>query len=894
MTGAFTGPRHLTFITLLLTACLWATTSLASNFRFDIPAQPLPMALDLFARQSGYQVSADSEALNGKQSQAIAGELSLRQALDGLLQGSGLSWFISAGHTVVIANSQQDNQLTVLPAVKVQAGAEAAALDQPYQTPASASYISQKDIQRFRGSSVGDIFQGESGVLIGENRNSGGLDINIRGMQGQGRVPVLLDGSRQETTVYRGYAGVASRTYIDPDLIGGVDIHKGPEMSAQGTGATGGVVNIRTLEASDLITDDGDFAIRLKTSVIGNSTSRAVDPGTPSGLNPRSDASDQSYRINCVTESLCSGDYDIRKAFGPQDNFSRPDLLDMRSWAGSLAMAKRFDQMDLILAYARRQQGNYFAGRHGPAPKLDLSNQVAKGFYTEVIPELLGASRFRAEEMIANTNYESTSSLVKGVFYLNDYQTLKLGWQNYDSTYGELMPSQLLWLGQVRQTPGSQVNADTYTLRYNQQSQDSDWLDLEANLWHTDTESTNHSYSETFTNGLAETEDYQRWGSDISNRNRWSELAFHYGLSWQREHIDTQPTPGQDKFGRNGERREYSAFINLDWQLVDNLTLSLGLRHTRFDVKDNKPIRVDDSSDFCQLIPDTDTCRTLKYSNNFSGSAPLASLSWQFAPGLQLYLRYAEALRMPSLFESSAGFSTQPALDVDLKPEHTYNKEIGLNVMRDNLLLNADRLRLKLAYFRNRTNDYLTRTSPDLWEKDARKNTFVSRNIDSLELHGAEISGEYDIDWLFTKFGFTYYDHIEVCHFGSYRPERCNDYGVANSYVNNMIPPNHNASATLGSRWFNRELELGLRFTWMGKRNSTPDNDDATKQGRLLPIAWHSYRLLDFFLSYQPSERFSVDLNVDNLTDQYYLDALSLGLVPAPGRTARLGLTFSY
>lgn len=59
---------------------------------------------------------------------------------------------------------------------------------------------------------MGDIFQGMPGVLIGENRNSGGLDVNLRGMQGQNRVPVLVDGARQETTVYRGYAGVASRS----------------------------------------------------------------------------------------------------------------------------------------------------------------------------------------------------------------------------------------------------------------------------------------------------------------------------------------------------------------------------------------------------------------------------------------------------------------------------------------------------------------------------------------------------------------------------------------------------------------------------------------------------------------------------------------------------------
>ena len=38
----------------------------------------------------------------------------------------------------------------------------------------------------------------------------------------------------------------------------------------------------------------------------------------------------------------------------------------------------------------------------------------------------------------------------------------------------------------------------------------------------------------------------------------------------------------------------------------------------------------------------------------------------------------------------------------------------------------------------------------------------------------------------------------------------------------------------------------------------------------------------------------NVDFNVDNVTDRYYLDALSLGMVPAPGRTARLSVTLQF
>ena len=46
--------------------------------------------------------------------------------------------------------------------------------------------------------------------------------------------------------------------------------------------------------------------------------------------------------------------------------------------------------------------------------------------------------------------------------------------------------------------------------------------------------------------------------------------------------------------------------------------------------------------------------------------------------------------------------------------------------------------------------------------------------------------------------------------------------------------------------------------------------------------------------SYRMSDRVSVDFSLDNVTDRYYLDALSLGLIPAPGRTARLAVTLQF
>ena len=57
--GLRSAPVWLLAFFLLLTAGARAQED-AGQARFDIPAQPLPAALDSFSHQSGYQVSADT------------------------------------------------------------------------------------------------------------------------------------------------------------------------------------------------------------------------------------------------------------------------------------------------------------------------------------------------------------------------------------------------------------------------------------------------------------------------------------------------------------------------------------------------------------------------------------------------------------------------------------------------------------------------------------------------------------------------------------------------------------------------------------------------------------------------------------------------------------------
>ncbi len=868
---------------------------------YEIPGGTLEQALSRFALQSGISLIFEPALVLGLRSTGLSGRYSVQEGFAALLAGSRLLVLRRAegGYTLIRQPDAGDGTL-VLDAMRVEGVLQPDAQDLPYATAGSSSHITRERIERFRGTSVGDIFQGTPGVLVGENRNSGGLDVNIRGMQGQGRVPVLVDGARQEATVYRGYAGVASRSYVDPDLIGSIEIEKGPTMNASGTGAVGGLVSARTIGANDIVKDGRDFGIRLRGSLVGNNSGSPAPAGTPVGYNVRAGA----YRTDCrLSEASCGGIYDLAGITAPTDTLDRPGTLDMRGWAGSLAVARRLESIDLVAAYATRRQGNYYAGKHGPTPWIDDSDTSPGRFWTDVRPVLHGASRFRPQERVVNSNYESASTLLKSTFHLPDDHQLEVSWLRYHSEHGELMPSQLSGVvsgtegtGFIRQTGNSRITANTFTGRYRWTPEQRDWIDLRANLWHTRTAGINKPYPGEGTAFAANSQDrYNRTGADVGNTMRLfgDRVQLAYGMALQLEDLAYVP---DHNYGfnqpRDGERRELSAFVAVKYVLLPGLTLDAGIRHTRYTAQDRTPIRL------CELVPGenegtVEVCRLVQPGEEQNrGSAPVVSLVWEPLPGWQLYARRAEALRMPSMFESTSGFSVSPIIGRELKPEHARNQELGTNLLFDGVLMPRDKLRLKLAFFHNKTRDYLTRTIANVDEVDGG---WRIRNIDSATFRGFELAGTYDLGLAYVELAGTRYTRIQTCHLGSFRRSSCTDYGIAASYVNNMIPPNWHASATLGGRLLQGRLQMGVRGTFMGQRNRLPGfNDQGVDNVFARPVEWHAYRIYDVFAEYRIRDGLSVSLNVDNVTDRYYLDALGLGAVPAPGRTAKLGMTLQF
>jgi len=122
---------------------------------------------------------------------------------------------------------------------------------------APVSVLTQEDIARLQGADLGDLLTALPGVTAEGGERAEALQPNIRGL-GESRVVSRIDGARQNIALsHRG------RSFIDPALIGRVEVLRGPGSTLYGSGAVGGVVEIEILDPDQLAASDEGPVYRL-------------------------------------------------------------------------------------------------------------------------------------------------------------------------------------------------------------------------------------------------------------------------------------------------------------------------------------------------------------------------------------------------------------------------------------------------------------------------------------------------------------------------------------------------------------------------------------------------------------------------------------------------------
>ena len=135
-------------------------------------------------------------------------------------------------------------------------------------TPATVERISRARIEQEMIRDNKDLVRYSTDVGIADNgRHQKGFA--IRGVEGN-RVGVSIDGvnmpDSEENSLYSRYGNFnSSRLSIDPELVRNIEIVKGADSFATGSGALGGGVNYQTLQGSDLVLPDREYGAMLKS-----------------------------------------------------------------------------------------------------------------------------------------------------------------------------------------------------------------------------------------------------------------------------------------------------------------------------------------------------------------------------------------------------------------------------------------------------------------------------------------------------------------------------------------------------------------------------------------------------------------------------------------------------
>lgn len=133
---------------------------------------------------------------------------------------------------------------------------------------ASAEQVSRTDIDTQMIRDTRDLVRYSTDVGIADSgRHLKGFA--MRGVEGN-RVGISIDGvnlpDSEENTLYSRYGNFnPSRLSIDTELVRNIDLVKGADSFESGSGALGGSVNYRTLEAADIVHPENRFGTLLRS-----------------------------------------------------------------------------------------------------------------------------------------------------------------------------------------------------------------------------------------------------------------------------------------------------------------------------------------------------------------------------------------------------------------------------------------------------------------------------------------------------------------------------------------------------------------------------------------------------------------------------------------------------
>ncbi|MES2532147.1 MAG: TonB-dependent hemoglobin/transferrin/lactoferrin family receptor [Pseudomonadota bacterium] len=818
---------------------------------YRIGAGPLDDTLNRFARQAGITLSFTPQQVAGLRSRGLDGNFSVEAGLAALLNGTGrVARAQAPGHYVLQAPEPATRDVFAPTSTPGAAGAQAEATlpvttvtavhdrrQEVYDTPGSVSVITREDIDRLPPRNTSDVLADVPGLYTSQSRQNPGVSVNMRGLQDFGRVNVMIDGTRQN--YQQSGHGSNGAVYIDPELLSGVDISKGPTSTSGGAAMIAGMVNFRTLETGDLLKEDQRFGGRINATRGSNA-------------------------------------YDF---------------------AGSAAIALRpNDDLDLVMALGRKSVGEFEKGRRGT-----IADDM------EVLTH--GTSRLSSQDQ--------SSALFKANWrFLPDHE-LKLSYIGMDARFDEGGSTDVAG-GDV--TTHNHIRNDTLLANHRWRPSDMRWVDLQSSLYTTRTSNSVMREAGTLdTNQYRLRYETRTVGGSVQNTARLPGQTFDTILKTGTEFFQDRTDPEAQALTAGadagttalytgstpaGKRTVMSLFGESTFLYQDWLELAAGLRYDWYGLQGDGLMRVGSITNPAGVRPSTTAIYTAYSVDRHDGAwAPRVSAAVKPTSYLQLFTSYGQGLRPPALTESLLWGSHTGSLfpyypNPALRAERSRNLELGANLNFDNVLATADKLRMKAALFQNKVENYITLArvmSPISTTGSGLLGPYAYMNMnDPFKSKGFELQADYDAGVVFGALNFTRmiidtgtggYDPFPLGSLTGFPATTLGQQGNANIWY--VLPPRRNLSLSGGVRLLDRKLTLGLRMRMQSPASNTSVWLSDMYNGK-------SWRVHDFWASYEVNPNVTLRLAINNLRDVNYSEMNGNTYWVAPGRTALATLSVKF
>ncbi|SEJ47231.1 MULTISPECIES: TonB-dependent hemoglobin/transferrin/lactoferrin family receptor [unclassified Variovorax] len=819
---------------------------------YSIGAGPLDDALQRFARQAGVLISFDPAVVRGLRTDGFNGEASVAGVLGALIAPHPLAaqsdgpdaWRIRAAPRPVAppAGGMPSASGGDLPPVVVTADRDAR--QRAYDTPASVAVITREDMDRLPPRNTSDVLADVPGLYTSQGRDNPGVSVNMRGLQDFGRVNVMIDGTRQN--FQQSGHGSNGSVYLDPELLGGVDITKGASSTVGGAGMIAGIVNFRTLEVDDIVREGQTLGARVNAT---------------SGTNAYRFAGSTALGIKA------SPDVDVvmvasRKKMGMFEMGQRGSIADNEGLDKVVHGVNRLTKQDQSSALLK---GTW---RLAPGQQVKLSYVGFDAKFGENSDSGVEAgggammNHVRSDTLLGNYNWKPAGNpwidLAASLYYTRTSN-------------------------KAHRAAGGLLDGNEYNLQYQTSTvggtlQNSSGMKLGP-------------LDAVFKTG----------GEFFQDKTDPKAQSLSVGADAGTTALYTGATPA-------GTRTVASLFGELSLLRGDWLEVTGGMRYDWYGLQGSGRMRVGSIANPAGVRPATTALFTNFETDRHNGAmSPKISIAVKPVEQVQLFANFGRSMRPPALTETllwgqhvGSLFPYYP--NPNLFAERARTWEVGSNANFSDLLARGDKLRMKAAWFNSRVNNYITQArvmSPISTAAGGTFGPYSYVNLDDpFRNRGLELQADYDAG---TVFGGISYTHLIVdTGTGGYDPfplgsltgyPASGTLGKANgANIQYVLPPRKNLSVTAGVRLLDGKLTVGGRMSFQSPSNNrsswTADNAE-TYNGK----AWHLYGL---WASYEINKHLTLRMAVNNLRDLNYAEMQGAAYFAGPGRTATVTLSARF